>query len=30
MVHLMRWLADSERLWSEQLMAFKAHVENNP
>lgn len=30
MVHLMRWLADSERLWSEQLAAFKAHVEQDP
>lgn len=27
MVHLMRWLEESERLWSEQLLAFKAHVE---
>ena len=29
MVHLMRWLADSEKLWSEQLAAFKAHVEKD-
>lgn len=29
MVHLMRWLADSERLWSEQLLAFKTHIEND-
>jgi len=27
MVHLLRWLEESERLWSEQLLAFKAHVE---
>jgi DNA-binding transcriptional ArsR family regulator len=27
MVHLLRWLEDAERLWSEQLAAFKAHVE---
>ena len=27
MVHLLRWLEESERLWSEQLAAFKAHVE---
>lgn len=29
MVHLMRWLAESERLWSEQLAAFKAHLEKD-
>lgn len=29
MVHLMRWLADSERLWSVQLAAFKVHVETD-
>lgn len=29
MVDLMRWLAESERLWSEQLAAFKAHVERD-
>lgn len=28
MVHLLRWLEESERLWSEQLLAFKAHVES--
>jgi hypothetical protein len=22
-----RWLAETERLWSEQLLAFKRHVE---
>lgn len=27
MVHLLRWLEESERLWSSQLAAFKAHVE---
>ena len=30
MFHLMRWLAESERLWSEQLLAFKAHIEKGP
>ena len=29
MVHLLRWLEDAERLWSEQLTAFKAHVEKD-
>jgi len=27
MVHLLHWLEEAERLWSEQLTAFKAHVE---
>jgi len=27
MIELMRWLEETERLWSEQLAAFKAHVE---
>lgn len=27
MIDLMRWLEESERLWSEQLLAFKAHIE---
>ena len=27
MVHLIHWLAEAERLWSEQLTAFKAHLE---
>lgn len=27
MVHLLRWLEETERLWSAQLVAFKAHVE---
>jgi DNA-binding transcriptional ArsR family regulator len=26
MTELMRWLEQSERLWSEQLVAFKAHL----
>lgn len=30
MVHLLRWLEESERLWTEQLAAFKAHLEKNP
>ena len=29
MVHLLHWLEESERLWSEQLAAFKAHVERD-
>lgn len=27
MVHLLRWLEETERMWSAQLTAFKAHVE---
>ena len=27
MADLLRWLEEAERLWSEQLAAFKAHVE---
>ena len=27
MVHLLRWLEETERMWSEQLAAFKVHVE---
>lgn len=27
MAHLKEWLARAERLWSEQLAAFKAHIE---
>ena len=27
MVHLLRWLEETERMWSEQLAAFKSHVE---
>jgi len=30
MANLMRWLAEAERLWSEQLLAFKAHLERKP
>ncbi|HEX5264414.1 MAG TPA: metalloregulator ArsR/SmtB family transcription factor [Phenylobacterium sp.] len=30
MVHLLRWLEEAERLWSEQLAAFKAHIERSP
>lgn len=29
MVHLLRWLEESERLWSLQLAAFKAHLEKD-
>ena len=29
MVHLLRWLEESERLWSAQLLAFKAHIETD-
>jgi len=28
MIDLMRWLEESERMWSEQLAAFKAHLES--
>ncbi len=27
MADLKRWLEETERLWSEQLLAFKAHIE---
>ena len=27
MIELMKWLEETERLWSEQLAAFKAHLE---
>jgi len=27
MTHLLRWLEEAERMWSEQLVAFKAHLE---
>lgn len=30
MIDLIRWLEETERLWSEQLTAFKAHVESAP
>ena len=29
MIHLLRWLEEAEQLWSEQLVAFKAHVEKD-
>jgi DNA-binding transcriptional ArsR family regulator len=27
MADLLRWLQEAERMWSEQLLAFKAHLE---
>ena len=27
LVHLLRWLEETERMWSEQLAAFKTHLE---
>jgi DNA-binding transcriptional ArsR family regulator len=30
MMDLIRWLSEAERLWSEQLAAFKAHLEKTP
>ena len=30
MIALMRWLEETERLWSEQLSAFRAHLEAAP
>jgi DNA-binding transcriptional ArsR family regulator len=27
MIELLRWLEETERMWSEQLTAFKAHVQ---
>ena len=30
MADLIRWLEETERLWSEQLAAFKAHLESVP
>ena len=27
MTHLLHWLEETERLWSAQLLAFKAHLE---
>ena len=26
MIELLRWLEETERLWSEQLLAFRAHL----
>ena len=28
MMDLLRWLEETERMWSEQLAAFKTHLEN--
>ena len=28
MIDLIRWLEETERMWSEQLAAFKAHLES--
>ncbi len=30
MTDLLRWLEETERMWSEQLAAFKAHLEAAP
>lgn len=30
MADLKKWLADTERMWIDQLSAFKAHVEKKP
>ncbi len=30
MAELKDWLAETERMWSEQLAAFKAHLEREP
>jgi DNA-binding transcriptional ArsR family regulator len=30
MDELKRWLEETERLWAEQLLAFKAHLERPP
>lgn len=30
MADLKKWLADTERMWSEQLTSFKAHLEKKP
>ena len=29
-IDLIRWLEETERMWSEQLVAFKAHLEAGP
>jgi hypothetical protein len=29
MVDLLRWLEQTERMWSAQLAAFKAHLEQD-
>jgi DNA-binding transcriptional ArsR family regulator len=30
MADVKKWLADTERMWSDQLAAFKVHVEKKP
>ena len=30
MADLKKWLADTDRMWSDQLASFKAHVEKKP
>ncbi len=30
MADLKKWLADTERMWTDQLASFKAHVEKKP
>ena len=30
MIELLRWLEETERMWSEQLAALKAHLEKAP
>jgi DNA-binding transcriptional ArsR family regulator len=30
MIELTRWLEETERMWSEQLVAFKEHLEKEP
>ena len=30
MADLLRWLREAERMWREQLRAFKAHLERKP
>jgi DNA-binding transcriptional ArsR family regulator len=30
MIELIRWLEETERMWSEQLIAFKEHLEKVP
>jgi DNA-binding transcriptional ArsR family regulator len=30
MIELTRWLEETERMWSEQLVAFKEHLEKAP
>jgi hypothetical protein len=30
MAELKSWLEETERMWSDQLTAFKAHLEKDP